>query len=187
MSVNKYHVVAVLGCLMVTCIPSQGQMPRKEVAEDNNPSDGKVSMPCNNTERRVRELVRQFLKSGPNAELEELRRLTEIPFRLLDGKVVRTRKELEEHVKKEQQQKFKVIKYRFISGEILTLPEYLKKAKPEEKRFLAQYPSGQVRVVLATMEIISMGQIEFTFTFGNYVHVGARQVRVFGMGLLDVE
>jgi hypothetical protein len=186
MSINKYSVVAVLGCLMVTYIPSEGQMPRKEVGKNNNPSDA-MSLPCNNTERRVREVVRQFLKSGPNAELEELRRLTEIPFRLPDGKIIRTRKELEDHIKKEQRQKLKEIKYRFTAGQVLTLPEYLKKAKPEEKEFLTQYPSSQVHVVLATMEVISMGQIQFSFTFGNYVRVGARQVRVFGMGLLEAE
>ena len=140
-----------------------------------------IGLPSGNPNLRAREVVRQMIDLGLKPDTEKLDRLTEIPFYMGGQGIITTRKEWDEHMKKQQNQKLPDgIKLKITPGKVLTLAEYLENAKPAEKDFLQKYPRAQVRVVLASLEIEFNGQNKVVASLGVFVRVRGARARIFG-------
>ena len=145
-----------------------------------------VGFPSGNASLRARDVVRQFFEIALKPDPEKLRRLTELPFRMSGQGIITTRKEWDDNLKKQENQKLPDgIKLKFTTGKVLTLPEYLGKAKPGEKEFLEKFPRSQVRVVVVSLAIEFMGQKPPPLTVGVFVRVNGTRARIIGTGEPD--
>ncbi len=141
-----------------------------------------VGLPAGNPSFRAREVVRQMLDMTKlkAADPEKIRRLTELPYYVSGIMVLNTRKEWDDFIKKQQDQKLPDgIKLKFTTDKVLTLTEYLEKANPKEKDFLAKVPRSQVRVVRALLEIDLMGN-QVKTAVSIFVRVHGARARIFG-------
>jgi HEAT repeat protein len=144
-----------------------------------------VGMPAANATVRAREVVRQLLDMSLKPDPEKLRAMTELPFYMADQGILTTRKEWDDHFKKNQNQKLPDnIKLQLKAGKVQTVTEYLEKARPQEKDFLAKYPRSQVRVVFASLDIDFMGN-KVSTTIKVFVRVHGARARVIGTGPPD--